>query len=736
MKKRVINKALCVALASALIFGVAAPAMAATDGKDQSQAAVAADTQQAAVVYYFGADGNASESEVNSSYVNISGNGKGESAELYINGVLEYTTEVDSYGNWDFSRKFYGKAGVTYTIELVVTGSGGTKITKTVKRKFAAYGFATDGYSANVHSKTENNGYSKYYEIYVSARFKNYVGSSYEYEVYRSTNPKSGFKKISVNKTSAGLSCTYYDNSAALGRTYYYRFKVIASKDSYIKEDKAITISPVIKAEADYGAYWTQLSLELGSRGVDITVNGTGMYNQFDIYRSEKASGGYKKIRTTTSQTYTDTTVKAGKTYYYKVIPKYYDPNTNKLYSGPAISSDNNSVKVLMGNPYLDLDKLSSTSVKLSWEKVRGANVYEIWYMQTDVNGNRYTRLAVTKGSSYTVKGLSAGHSYRFILKAQNVSGGKVLCENTHSESVEMAYDGYIYNLRKTSIQTAMSDDKKTYVIYTSVAWDKVLGASGYVITAHNNFTDREETIAKYTSWTRNTCRFRNPGSRDKGMKYSYITIKPYKGSVVSRKYVSCDVNEIPPASGVKVARKTNATAVVSWKAVPGAMSYTIYRKNLQSGVQQWIANTNRTSYEDKDYSVKTKYLYFIQPRVGFIGTSESYFGNYESDKRYTFTYEHKLGAPKMARARNTGTRTVTVSWSSVSGAQAYYVYRATSKDGKYALIGAVKESSYVDKKAARGQTYYYKATAVATGGNGVKAQSAFPAAVGVKCTK
>ena len=49
MKKKIISKALCVALASVLMFGEAAPAMAATKSLDQGQAVVAEDTFSASI---------------------------------------------------------------------------------------------------------------------------------------------------------------------------------------------------------------------------------------------------------------------------------------------------------------------------------------------------------------------------------------------------------------------------------------------------------------------------------------------------------------------------------------------------------------------------------------------------------------------------------------------------------------------------------------------------------------
>lgn len=738
MKNRVISKALCIALASALVFGEAAPAMAATDTTDQSQAVISDSTESGAVIYYFSA--GASSIIESSNYINIYARGEGKCAKVYINDVLYETSYADPYdGQWDIDRYFYGDAGIVYTIKLVVEGTDGKTVTKSVKRKFAAYGFDKANSTASVSTSYQSDGYYKYQGVGLDIVFKGYMNTEFSCDIYRSTNPNSGYKKIDRVNSYGGRSIWYTDKKTAYGKTYYYKVKLVAVKDTYNNADKVITVSPVIKA-AVVNKNTISFTSTLGAKGVDITIEDAGNYNQFEIYRSSQKNGGYKKIKTTTSKIFTDTTVKAGKTYFYKIIPKYYDVVTQKLYSGHVATAGNagRGVKVVMGTPYVNIEKLSTSSVKLSWDKVRGANVYEIWYRSRDISNDKNRKIATTKGTSYTVKGLTAGESYWFTVKAQSVSGGKVLYENQNSNDTTMEFDGYIGNCEVTSIQTAISKDKQTYVIYTNIVWDKAMGASGYLVKAYNNFTGKTEIVAKLKGATRTKCRFRNPGSKTKGMKYSGVYISAYKGGVEGSSTSSIAVNKVPRANGVKVARKTNGTAVVRWNAVPGATKYSVYRENLQSGNTQWRGEVSSTAFEDKDYSVKTGYKYYIEPQVPFTNaSSNSYINfNYEGKSGYAYTYMHKLGAPKMSSAKNTAAKTVIVSWNKVTGAQAYYVYRSTSKNGRYVKVGAVKDTSFVDKKAAKGKTYYYKTASVAVGGNGVKAQSGYSAAVGVKCTK
>ena len=66
-----------------------------------------------------------------------------------------------------------------------------------------------------------------------------------------------------------------------------------------------------------------------------------------------------------------------------------------------------------------------------------------------------------------------------------------------------------------------------------------------------------------------------------------------------------------------------------------------------------------------------------------------------------------KLETPKLTKE---GT---TLKWNAVADAMGYEIYRATSKNGKYALVTTVTETAFLDTVAA-GKTYYYKVKAVA----------------------
>lgn len=77
-------------------------------------------------------------------------------------------------------------------------------------------------------------------------------------------------------------------------------------------------------------------------------------------------------------------------------------------------------------------------------------------------------------------------------------------------------------------------------------------------------------------------------------------------------------------------------------------------------------------------------------------------------------TYAKPPAAPKNLSVK-AAKKSATLKWKKVSGASGYYVYRSTSKHGKYKKVQTIKKSSNVswkDKKLKSGRKYYYKIAA------------------------
>jgi fibronectin type 3 domain-containing protein len=176
------------------------------------------------------------------------------------------------------------------------------------------------------------------------------------------------------------------------------------------------------------------------------------------------------------------------------------------------------------------------------------------------------------------------------------------------------------------------------------------------------------------------------------------------------------DMTEIP--AGLSAPTNLTATASgtgvsLSWDGVSGASYYRVYRNTSASGYYSYLSNstTSATSYTDSDLSAGTYYYKVTATSIdGAIISPQSSYA--------TATVSGGISAPTGLNATASGT-SISLSWSGVSGASYYKVYRSGSASGSYASIASnVSGASYTDSGLSAAETYYYKVSAVSSSGN------------------
>lgn len=195
-----------------------------------------------------------------------------------------------------------------------------------------------------------------------------------------------------------------------------------------------------------------------------------------------------------------------------------------------------------------------------------------------------------------------------------------------------------------------------------------------------------------------------------KGTYYVVVRAAPDNKNAVGEEYTVC-VNKI-------TAKKTTVSNVkstgynklkVTWKAVPGATSYDIYRSSSKNGSYskvKTIDDVKTVSWTDKGVTTGKTYYYKIKATVALEGgtSKTSGYSNVKSGKAVPAAATLKVTA---------GSKRMKLTWTKVSGAAGYEIYRSTAKDGKYSKIKTITKGStktYTDKsKISSGKTYYYK---------------------------
>lgn len=189
-----------------------------------------------------------------------------------------------------------------------------------------------------------------------------------------------------------------------------YSFAV--SKDRTLQANFAKLSSPGVKAQSS------------GYNSIKLSWKKVSGATGYEVYRAASKSGKYTKIGTigkNATVTYTDKKLSTGTTYYYKARA-YRLVDKTKLYSAYSSIVKAKPVPAAPGSV-----KAASTrkgTAKLSWQKVSGANGYEV-YRATSKTG-KYTRVAsIAKGSvtSYTNQKLVAGKMYYYKIRAYRLVG-------------------------------------------------------------------------------------------------------------------------------------------------------------------------------------------------------------------------------------------------------------------------------------------------------------------------
>jgi fibronectin type 3 domain-containing protein len=191
------------------------------------------------------------------------------------------------------------------------------------------------------------------------------------------------------------------------------------------------------------------------------------------------------------------------------------------------------------------------------------------------------------------------------------------------------------------------------------------------------------------------------------------VTLPTNKGSNVTYTILSTNGEKTVlgvPTSPRAVASSYNSVKL-TWTAASGASGYEIYRSTSSSGTYTKIGTTTGTSYTSTALNTGTTYYYKIRA-YSKAGTSTIYSG-------FTPGVSAKpvLATPVTVKAASSSYNSIKTSWSAVSGASGYEVYRATSSSGTYSLVGTTTSTSFTNGSLSTNKTYYYKVRAYRTVG-------------------
>jgi fibronectin type 3 domain-containing protein len=330
----------------------------------------------------------------------------------------------------------------------------------------------------------------------------------------------------------------------------------------------------------------------------------------------------------------------------------------------------------LVATPKLSSVANSATGVTVKWQASTGATKYRV-YRRT-ASGS-WGRIGDTTSTSFTDTKVESDTTYYYTVRSlasdgetpnsgYDTTGLKILCIAAHDlSSVTNSANG-------VTVQWQASKGVKKYGVFrrtASTGWERI------ETTDATSYTDTKA---------------------ESGTTYYYtVRCLGSDGKVVGR--YDTTGKKITHIAAPKLSSVSNGakSVTIKWSASKGAKKYRVYRKTGSGG---WgiIGETTSTSYTDTSATAGTTYTYTVRCiTADGKSTTSGYDGTGKTIKRLT------QPTPSVSKT-SSGIKT---SWSKISGANKYYVYRKTASGG-WSKIATTTSTSYTDKTAKKGTTYYY----------------------------
>ena len=328
-----------------------------------------------------------------------------------------------------------------------------------------------------------------------------------------------------------------------------------------------------------------------------LTWNAVEGATSYRIYRSTSKGSGYSLLGTTTATSYTNTGAKAGTTYYYRVKA------CNDAGLSPYSNVVSGKVKSVTPKPSAPVVKIGHSTASgkpmLTWNAVSGATSYKV-YRATSQKGT-YSLLGTVTTTSYTNTGAKAGTTYYYKVKAVNSAG-------------ESAYSNVVSG-RATVTTLTMGHSASSGK--PQLTWKAVSGAVSYKVYRATTKNGAYSVINTTKALT-----YTNVGAA-LGTTY-YYKVEALNASGKSIGFSAIVEGKVAPVLAVGYS-SVSGKPQLTWKAVPGATEYQVYRSTQQNSGYSKINTTTSTSYVNTGAKAGTTYYYKI---VAVKGTAVSDFSN------------------------------------------------------------------------------------------------------------
>ena len=412
-----------------------------------------------------------------------------------------------------------------------------------------------------------------------------------------------------------------------------------------------------------------------GDNNVKLTWDKVDGATNYVIY--SYADNTYTKLGYSTTNSFTASDLINGKKYGFivrsYVSGKWSDwSNDDAVYATPKASANKpQNVKAVPG------DK----QVTITWDAVENAEDYVVY---SYVDGG-YHKLGYSDVNSFTATGLTNGKKYGFIVKAW-VNGGWNAWSNDDAV--------YATPVGGTDVRNVKAVPGNGQVALT---WDKVSGATNYVIYSYADGKYTKQGYSDTTSFT--------VTGLTNGKEYGFI-VRSYAngtwcGWQPSDAIFATPVNTKPQNVH---AVPGNGQVTLTWDAVENAEDYVVY--SYVDGGYHKLGYSDVNSFTATGLTNGKKYGFIVKAWVN---------GGWNAWSNDDAVYATPVGGTDVRNVKAVpGNGQVALTWDKVSGATNYVIY--SYADGKYTKQGYSDTTSFTVTGLTNGKEYGFIVRSYANG--------------------
>lgn len=497
---------------------------------------------------------------------------------------------------------------------------------------------------------------------------------------------------------------THIDTTVSSGTTYYYRVIATNSVDSSVA-------SAAIQVTTDL-AVPTGLTVDTPTQS-SLTISWTSVTGAdgYALARSDDNGLTYTDISAPATNSYVDSTLASGTTYYYKVKATNSTTSAESSYS---------SAKAGLTKPATPtaptVGSATESSLTISWTAVTGATKYYVYSDKT--TSGTFSDLEYSgSDTAFTDSGLTVSTTsttYNYQVRAWNSSGYSGYSTTGTGDTLAAASTA-------PDQPTGLAVDSSTSSSLT-ISWTAAANAAEYLVYSDSaspgsgTYTNVGTTV--FTEFTETNL------SAETTYTYYVVASNSVDTSANSATVTGTTDIAVPatPTAPTVIQSTTDPTGSldVSFSTVAGADSYTLYRSTSTeattfSDLGLTLTGTTTVSYSDAGLYEGTTYYYKVQAFNSAGGSNLSTYGYATTGSTITVPTGLQVSDPTVS--------SLTISWTD-TGADQYRLFSDMSEFGEFTyLVYEGTGTTFTETGLDPDTPYYYKVKAVV--GNAVSDFSA-----------